>query len=92
MTTLEHPADEYHYEDCEHVMGPPGPFPCNCDGPRVIPKLVAEVERLRSAERQMRDFIDSRYEANRNKGGDDDSYQLEPSIILRAYDGLDPWG
>ena len=33
-----HEAD-MHASICEHLMGPPGPFPCDCDAPRLIDDL-----------------------------------------------------
>lgn len=30
---------DMHASICEHLMGPPGPFPCDCDAPRLIEAL-----------------------------------------------------
>lgn len=37
MGLLDFDPDDIHTDQCESTMGPPGPFPCNCD----IPGLVA---------------------------------------------------
>ena len=38
-----HEAD-VHASICEHLMGPPGPFPCDCDAPRLIDDLRKALE------------------------------------------------
>lgn len=40
-TAVELDPADYHAPECESLMGPPGPFPCNCDFPARLTALLA---------------------------------------------------
>lgn len=39
VVTYSNYDEDMHASNCDCLMGPPGPFPCNCDAPRLIDNL-----------------------------------------------------